>query len=330
MPAEPSAEPPAEPPADHPARPPADQPAGAFADEPADAGDSSSGGNQAIGRVVEIAGRVLASTGVLTAILYYFGYVRERARFAYFGVDLGTVGFTTTDYLVLSAGPVFSPLASVMVLGVGALIAHHLLVHLMRGASRRVRLLVCVLLTVLAFALLTIGAVSLHRHAEDAVSGPYLSPAALGGGTLLLEYVAEAATRYGVARGGWSEMLVSTRAVRRLLLIALALIAAFWATANTAQQHGLDAARAVELSLPTSPQAVVYSRQRLHITGPGVGVVQLGAKDAAFGYRYNGLRTLAHVGGHWFLLPAGWTRHNGATVILLPDSMKDVRVDLAP
>ncbi|TDD31741.1 hypothetical protein E1287_25220 [Actinomadura sp. KC06] len=212
----------------------------------------------------------------------------------------------------------------------GALIAHHLLVHLMRGASHRVRLLVCVLLTTLAFTLLTIGAVSLHRQAEDAVSGPYLSPAALGAGTLLLEYVAEAATRYGVARGGWSEMLASTRAVRRLLLIALALIAAFWATANTAQQHGLDAARAIELSLPTSPQAIVYTRERLHITGPGVGVVQLGAKDAAFGYRYNGLRTLAHVGGRWFLLPAGWTRHNGATVILLPDSTKDVRVDLAP
>ncbi|MFI0485264.1 hypothetical protein [Actinomadura sp. 9N215] len=310
-----------------PAEEPAETPAEAFGESSGE----SSGGDRAIGRIVEIAGRVLASTGVLTAILYYFGYVRERSLFAYFGVDLGTVGFTTTDYLVLSAGPVFSPLASVMVFGVGALVAHHLLVHLMGGASHRRRLLVCLLLTALAVTLLTIGAVSLHRHADDAVSGPYLSPAALGAGTLLLEYVAEAATRYGVARGGWSEMLASTRAVRRLLLIALALIAAFWATANTAQQHGLDAARAVELSLPTSPQAVVYSRERLHITGPGVGVAQLGdKKDAAYGYRYNGLRTLAHQGGRWFLLPAGWTRHNGATVILLPDSTKDVRVDLAP
>ncbi|WUH96930.1 hypothetical protein OHR68_25670 [Spirillospora sp. NBC_00431] len=311
-------------PAERPAEAPAREPAGGFAEAP-------SGDDRAIGRLVEIAGRVLASTGVLTAILYYFGYVRERSLFAYFGVDLGTLGFTTRDYLVLSAGPVFSPLASVMVFGVGALIAHHLLVQLMRGASHRRRLLVCVLLTVAAFVLLTIGAVSLRRHADDAVSGPYLSPAALGAGTLLLEYVAEAATRYGVARGGWSEMLASTRAVRRLLLIALALIAAFWATANSAQQHGINAARAIELSLPTSPQAVVYARERLHITGPGVGVVRLGGgPDAAFGYRYNGLRTLTHAGGRWFLLPVGWTRHNGATVILLPDSTKDVRVDLAP
>ncbi|WP_242885035.1 hypothetical protein [Actinomadura litoris] len=288
------------------------------------------GDDRAIGRLVEIAGRVLASTGVLTAILYYFGYVREQALFAYFGIDLGTVGFTTTDYLVLSAGPVFSPLATVMVAGIGALILHHLLVHLLRDAGSRARLAVCVALTVLAFTLLTIGAVSLRRHADNAVSGPYLSPAALGAGTLLLEYVAEAATRYGVARGGWSETLAVTRAVRRLLLIALALIAAFWATANAAQQHGLDAARAVELSLPTRPQAVVYARNRLHITGPGVAVVRLGGTDASFGYRYNGLRTLAHTKGRWFLLPAGWTRDNGATVVLLSDSADGVRVDLAP
>ncbi|TMQ97115.1 hypothetical protein ETD83_20565 [Actinomadura soli] len=305
-------------------------PAEGPADEPSEAAAASSGGDRAIGQLVEVAGRVLASTGVLTAILYYFGYVRERSLFAYFGIDLGTVGFTTTDYLVKSAGPVFSPLASVMVFGVGALIAHHLLVHLLRGASSRGRMVICVLLTALAVTLVTIGAVSLHRHADDIISGPYLSPAALGAGTLLLEYVAETAMRYGVARGAWAEILVSTRSVRRLMLIALALIAAFWATANAAQEHGNDAARAIELSLPTSAQAVVYSRERLHITGSGVGVLRLSTEDAAFKYRYNGLRTLAHEGGTWFLLPVGWTRDNGATVILLPDSTKDIRVDLAP
>lgn len=295
-----------------------------------EAPEAPGGGDRSIERIIEIAGRVLASTGVLTAILYYFGYVRQHALYAYFGVDLDTVGLSTKDYLVLSAGPVFSPLAWAMVTGVVVLGLHHLLVLLLRAASHRVRVLVCALLALLAFFLLAIGAVSLQRHADNVVSGPYLSPAALGAGTLLLEYVAEAATRYGVAAGGWSQVLGRTRAVRRLLVVALALIAAFWATANTAQQHGIAAARAVEVSLPTRPQAVVYTRQRLFISGPGVGVVRLSGTDAAFGYRYNGLRPLAHVGGRWFLLPAGWTHGNGATVILLPDSADGVRVDLAP
>ena len=34
-------------------------------------------------------------------------------------------------------------------------------------------------------------------------------------------------------------------------------------------------------------------------------------------------------GGRWFLLPAGWTPDNGATVIVLPDSANDIRVDLS-
>ncbi|WP_067464079.1 hypothetical protein [Actinomadura macra] len=287
------------------------------------------GDDKAFGRLVEVAGRVLASTGVLTAILYYFGYVRQRALFDYFGVDLGAVGFSTTDYLVLSAGPVFSPLASLAVFSVGLLIAHHLLLQLMKGAGRRWRQAVCASLAVTGFCMLTIGAISLHRLG-DAITGPYLSPAALGGGTVLLEYAAESATRYGLVRGGLAEILDTTRALRRALLVALALVAAFWATANVAQEHGVDAARAIELSLPGRSQAVVYARERLQISGPGVEMVRLPGEEEGLTYRYNGLRTLAHVEDRWFLLPVGWTHDNGATVILLPDSKDKTRVDVAP
>jgi hypothetical protein len=216
------------------------------------------------------------------------------------------------------------------VIGVAARIAHHVLFQLMSRTGRRTRRAVDGAIALVGLALLVVGAVSLHRRADDVFSGRYLSPAALGAGTILLEYAAETATRYGLAVGGWSRVLGSTKTVRRLLLVALALIAAFWATANVAQQHGMDAARAVELSLPVRQQAIVYARERLQISGPGVAMVRLDAKNSQFGFRYNGLRTLAHSGGRWFLLPAGWTHDNGAAVILLPDSAKDVRVDLVP
>jgi hypothetical protein len=42
------------------------------------------------------------------------------------------------------------------------------------------------------------------------------------------------------------------------------------------------------------------------------------------------LRPLIHSGGHWFLLPAGWTHSNGATVIILPDTEPGIRVELGP
>ncbi|WP_131740012.1 hypothetical protein [Actinomadura roseirufa] len=292
--------------------------------------DEPPGDDRTVGRLAELAGRVLASAGVLTAILYYFGYVREQALYTYFGVDLGTVGFTTTDYVVLSAGPVFAPLASAGVLGVGVLIAHHLLVHLMRDASHRWRGVMCACLVAVALTLLTIGAVSLHLRGDRAVGGPYFSPMALLAGAVLLEYAAENATAYGVATGTWSEILASTRALRRLLVVVIALVAAFWATANVAQRHGLNAARAAALSLPISAEAFVYAKERLQISGQGVTMVRLSGRDSAFAYLYKGLRILAHQGGHWILLPVGWTRDNGERVILLPDSGSDLRVELAP
>ena len=127
-----------------------------------------------------------------------------------------------------------------------------------------------------------------------------------------------------------STVLASTQPGRRGLLAALALVAVFWTATTVAQQRGVGAANAIEASLLVRPQAVVYSRTRLQITGSGVMLSRLDASDAAFAYRYSGLRTLVHAGGRWFLLPAGWTRDNGATVIVLPDSTADIRVDLSP
>ena len=94
-----------------------------------DADASAPAVNRGFGPVVEFASRVLAPAGVLTAMLFYFGYVREQALFAYFGVDLGSLGFTTTDYLVRSTGTVFVPVATLLVAAVAAVAGHYLLLY---------------------------------------------------------------------------------------------------------------------------------------------------------------------------------------------------------
>jgi hypothetical protein len=286
-------------------------------------------GDRGLGPAVEFAGRVLAPAGAMTALLYYFGYVREQALFAHFGVDLGSVRFSTADYLVRSATTVFLPLAAALVAGVVVVVAHHLFVYLLTRADRRLRRMALAAVGAMAFVLLAVGAVGLQRRAHPLVS-PVASPVALLGGALLLEYtVGLVRSREPVARQ-LSAALSSTQVLRRGLLAALVLVAAFWATATVAQERGVSAARAIEVSLPIQPQAIVYSRERLEISGPGVGVARLTQADSAYRYRYNGLRTLVHAGGRWFLLPAGWTHDNGATVIVLPDSAAGIRVDLAP
>lgn len=286
-------------------------------------------GDRGLGPVIEFASRVLAPAGVVTAVLYYFGYVREQALFAYFGVDLGSVGFSTTDYLVRSAGTVFLPLAVVLVAGVAAVFAHNLLGYLLGRASPRWRRVVWITVGVLALGLLVMGVVGLRNRTDPAFSS-LAYPLALGSGAVLVEYVVETGWARKTAPPQVLTLLAANRTVRRVLLAALLLVAAFWATADVARQRGLVAARAIEVSLPLQPQAIVYGRDRLQITGPGVSLERLDAAGAAFAFRYNGLRTLVHSNGHWFLLPAGWTRDNGASVIMLPDSPTGIRVDLAP
>lgn len=286
------------------------------------------GGDTGLEPVIDFVSRVLLPAGLLTAVLYYFGYVREQALFTYFGIDLGIVGFSTTDYLVRSTGTLFLPLATVLVGGVVAVIAHHVLVYLLPQLGRRWQRGIWMTLGATALVLLVAGVVGLQQRVNPAV-GPLLAPVALASGALLLEYTVATVQSHEPVPARLSTVLASTRTVRRSLLAALVLVAAFWATATMAQQRGVNAAKAIELSLPVRPQAIVYSRNRLQVTGPGVTLSRLDASGAAFAFRYSGLRTLVHVGDRWFLLPAGWTRENGATVIVLRDSA-DIRVDLAP
>jgi hypothetical protein len=298
-----------------------------------DGESSPEAADRGLGPVIDFAIRVLAPTTLLTAVLFYFGFVREQALFGYFGVDLGSVGFSTRDYLVRSAGTLFVPLAMVLIAGLAAVVAHLLLMLVLVRVDCRWRRIVWGGLCVIGVALLVIGVVGLRRRAvplQGVLGGPLVAPVALGSGALIVEYAVHTAGATEAVPAPLSGILAGTRTLRQGLTLALVLVAMFWATANVARQRGVDAARAIELSLPIQPQAVVYSRDRLQITGPGVSLSELDAPGAAFAFRYNGLRRLVHAGGRWFLLPVGWTRDNGATVILLPDTSDAIRVDLAP
>jgi hypothetical protein len=217
----------------------------------------------------------------------------------------------------------------VLVCGVLAVAAHHLLSLTLSRADGKLPRVACIGLGAIAIVLLAIGVLGLQQH-TGANLPPLTSAIALGTGALLLEYSVHTTAIYIPLSKQLQDALRRTTNLRRILIGSLLLVSAFWATATVAQQRGNAVAQSFEASLPVQPQAVVYSRQRLEITGPGVTVTRLAGADAAFIYRYDGLRPLLHSGGHWFLLPAGWTHSNGATVIILPDTAASIRVDLAP
>ena len=281
-----------------------------------------------LGAAVDFVTRVVAPASLLTAILYYFGYTREHALFGYFGVDLESLRFSTADYLVRSVGTIFVPIGTVLLCGVFALAGHHLLTPALTRANKKWRSGACIGIATVAVVLVAIGVIGLEQLVVNLF--PLISPIALGAGAFLLEYAVYIAATYMPLSKQLQDVLSATKNVRRILICALLLVSAFWATATIAQQRGNAVAQAIEASLPVQPEAVVYSLQRLQITGPGVTVARLPGLGAAFVYRYSGLRPIIHSGGHWFLLPAGWTHTDGATVIILSDTAPGIRVDLAP
>lgn len=278
---------------------------------------------------VDFITRVVAPASLLTAILYYFGYIRERALFGYFGIDLESLRFSTTDYLVRSVGTIFVPIGTVLLFGFFALAGHHLLIPVLTRAADKWRNAAWAGIAIISIVLLGVGVNGLEQF-MDLDLLPLVSPIALGAGAFLFEYAVYTAAIYMPLSEQQQDVLSTTKNLRRVLIVALMLVSAFWATATIAQQRGNAVAQAIGASLPVQPEAIVYSLQRLQITGPGVKVTRLSGTGAAFVYRYDGLRPLVHSGGHWFLLPAGWTHTNGATVIILPDTTSGIRVDLAP
>jgi len=99
------------------------------------------------------------------------------------------------------------------------------------------------------------------------------------------------------------------------VLVALGL---FWEVTNYAGVVGRGYGQRLAAEVAVRTGVVVYSPKRLYIQAPGVREDELADPDAAYRFRYSGLRLLQRSGGKYFLLPAGWTLER-AMVIVIPD-----------
>jgi hypothetical protein len=267
-----------------------------------------------------------APASLLTGVLYYFGYVSAKSFYTYFGVGLSVLDLAPTSYLVRSADTFFRPVATSLTVAALVYAAHRLFgLCLGRAGNAWVRRAVAGL-GVVGVVLGAVGTVGLYGEPLG-----LLSPISLAVSALLLEYTLWTVTRYEFSFPARVTASVRTGVgLRRGLLTALVLIAAFWAITHLAQARGTTNARLTEMSLRWQPQAVVYSEKELHLPGPGVRVAVLEGEDGGYRFRYNGLRPLLYANNRWFLLPVGWKHDNGSTVIVLQDDPGSVRVDLAP
>jgi hypothetical protein len=276
-------------------------------------------------RAVQVVTAIVAPTTVLTALLFYFGWIRTNALFQYFGVDATVLGFTTQDYLLRSTEALYVPLGTLLVLGLAGVRAHGLVEAWLAGRRpgrlpRRTALAVGAVGVVgLALFARGVAGVAVPRLSRD---GFLVTPVCLGLGTILGAYAQwlwrrlrqPSGRRGGASRARWPG-LVGLGLVAMLVVLSL-----FWATTDYARAYGRGRAVAYARDLAVRPGVVVYSAERLFLQGPGVRELALPAGEhASYRYRYSGLRLLTEAHGRLFLLPAGWTTTDGAAIVLAGD-----------
>jgi hypothetical protein len=261
--------------------------------------------------------RALASIGanvtVLTALLIYFGWRRSETQARVLGIDESILGMSTRDYVVRSVGPLLGPLVVVGTAGLGWLWLHAAITRaLAHGQLRPIRMIARVL--AVAWLWLPLAcALFMWRYPRP---GFLAYPLSFGVGILLTAYGAHlrALLRAVDAPGAIVPLPAWHTPLAKAFVAVLVTISLFWSASNYAEVLGEWLAQNTDLSSLT--RVVVYSPKQLLIDAPAVTEEQLGGPDAAYRYRYTGLRLLEHTGGRYFLISDGWTEQYGVVVML--------------
>ncbi|MGH3777803.1 MAG: hypothetical protein ACRDRR_19075 [Pseudonocardiaceae bacterium] len=285
----------------------------------------------ALPQVLKIAGSVVAPATLLTALMYYFGRLQFAGFLWYLGAHVTVLDLTVQDYLNNSVDGLLPTLIVVAGITLLALWIHQLLLGALTAGTRRTVLRV--LLPILAIAGLVLVSLAMVDFVwgsvfkEDFREGRGLS---LSVGVLLLFYavrvlrllIAERRPEQlprrapGVIVAEWGAVFI---------LVSVGL---FWAVGGYAINAGIDRAHQFEASLASRSDVVAYSEKRLSLQAPGVREVTCQYPDAAYRFRYDGLKFVLQVGNQYLLLPAGWTRAQGAAILIARSEA--VRLEFSP
>jgi hypothetical protein len=286
--------------------------------------------------VFSVLGSLGALLGLLTAVMYYFGWRRSDVQARAMGLDVSLFGFSSQDYVLRSISSLFLPLLVLLAAGLAALAGQRRVERLLAspaiaGPRRRRRLAaaarwatlggtglagLCILFAVAAGASRRPWGVA--WVADRLSDHQYVVP--------LVQVVATLVAVYA----WWLRRRLDARAVPVAAplwqsALAVALVAGtvalggFWMLEEYASAVGRGYARELAAGVDRLSRAVVISPTPLGIDAPGVHEERIGAAGSPeVRYRTVGLRLLARSGGKVLLVHDGWTPSSG-TVVVLPD-----------
>jgi hypothetical protein len=266
--------------------------------------------DQAISQAPSVRGMaaiLAANSSLLIAGLVYMGWAYLNAEWGYFHLSPLSLGVGVVEYLLRSLS-LFSPvivLTVVVFISVTCLRAWDL--DTARGIRKPRE--IPRLITSAGLILTTVG-LTLAWLAEQVRVSTYLVLALFCVGPLLLTWPTRA-HRHG--------------RTQYALAIVVAAVCILWAGSLYASTKGTEAAQYFVRSLPADTAVTVYSVHRLDVAGPEVTEADLG-RGLYYRYQYRGLRLLTSRSGTYYLLPLGWTRRQGSTLVVTASDQ--VRIDL--
>jgi hypothetical protein len=263
--------------------------------------------------LLETLGAIAGASALLSALMLYFGWVRTRVLYDYFGVPVDILKFGTTDYVLRSADVFFKPVIwSVLALAglVGLLVGAAFLER--RIANRSLRLMLRGTLAAAAAVGVIIGASGLVGDVDPSFAAISMC---VSGALIVGQYVF-----YRRATD------VRPPGITIVIGLVLSVAAMFWAVSIYANDIGKSLAQEVAAGWLPRPAAIVYSKTDLGIAGIRQPSSQRPPVTQSWPFTYSGYKVLAYANNRWFLIQQHW--QPGSPTVILPDS-DSLRVEVA-
>ena len=268
---------------------------------------------------------IASQAALITALLYFFGRVYVGAVYGYFGIDANSLSLSTSDYVIGSLNATLPPilLCALAILAIIALLRrldHVIFLVRQRPGVKRIATIVIGVVIVVCVVVVLNGISSLPTAAY---SRGYPLPIAVMG----------MAVAVGVGRRILATAdgnVEPTDPLWSMMLAAFALAGVLWVTdlyvGASGHREGED--RANTLRSSTSSDVVLYSADRLAISGPGVESAAITGTDNRYHVQYSGLRLLIRTPKEYMIGPAcGEKGRDHVFVIPVGES---IRFDLIP
>jgi hypothetical protein len=294
---------------------------------------------------ISIGTTIVAPATLIGAVLFYFGYVSSRSQYAYFGVDVDTIGLSTQDYVMRSPQPLLVPLL-VLTLGGAGLLALNATIRGRIAAAiaradrtadpdaspgrpiERIRRMVR-WVAILSGALLTAGVVLLfiYSYVRDWAYYGLMTPLLIATGAALAVYAPRVMRllphpQQERSPGPAHSSMLARRTAGVLAYVVIA-ASIFWATATVAQWSGRGLAQYDALHFDSLPSIILDTKERLFLRDPGIEETALPASDGqTFHYRYRGLRLLIEGQNRMFLVPDVWSASDSTLIVPLDGSVR--------